>query len=53
MAIEYFLEQIQHDYGEDGLRRALNALQQRIEYLQNGDFSNAGLMEIYNAWTRR
>jgi hypothetical protein len=54
-AIEYFLEQIQHDYREDGLRRALNALQQRIEYLRNKNFPGheAGLRRIYDAWTNR
>jgi hypothetical protein len=54
-AIEYFLGQIQREDGRDGLRRALDALMQRIQYLENNNFlSNAAsVRKIYEAWERR
>jgi hypothetical protein len=54
-AIEYFLGQIQREYGRDGLIRALNALMQRIQYLENNNFPShaASVRRIYEAWVNR
>jgi hypothetical protein len=51
-AIIYFLEQIQHDYGRDGLQRALNSIRLHLE--NPGFYRHAvGQWQIYNEWTRR
>jgi hypothetical protein len=54
-AIEYYLGQILHDYGEDGKTRALNSLRLRISWLndKNHEGHTVGLTRIYDAWTNR
>jgi hypothetical protein len=53
-AIKYYFEQILHDYGEGGLKKALEALRLRINWLNDNNFTShaAGLEAIqYDVWT--
>jgi hypothetical protein len=58
-AITYFFAQILQDYGKDGLKRALQSLEARIDRkreFKDKDGNNlnpVGLQRIYNEWSRR
>jgi hypothetical protein len=53
MAVEYYLEHIRQDYGNDRLRRAVHALGLRIKYMEDNDISAVKYRELYDKWNTR